>query len=72
MMDSVNHEVYQFRFILHINQWEIAWKNYPNSWYPPRSLLSPYLFILCVDALSSMLQKAKKMGNLTRVPIAKS
>jgi hypothetical protein len=34
--------------------------------------LSPYLFILCAEALSSMLQKAKKMGNLTRVPIAKS
>jgi hypothetical protein len=33
--------------------------------------LSPYLFILCTETFSSMLQKAERMGSLTGVPIAR-
>jgi hypothetical protein len=34
-------------------------------------LLSPYLFILYAKAISSMLQKAERMGSFTGVPIAR-
>jgi hypothetical protein len=33
--------------------------------------LSPYLFILCTEAFSSMLQKVERMGSLIGVPIAR-
>lgn len=31
----------------------------------------PYLFIICAEALSSLLHKAKSIGSLTSVPIGK-
>jgi len=31
--------------------------------------LSPYLFILCAEALSSMLHNAEVVGDLTGIPI---
>jgi hypothetical protein len=33
--------------------------------------LSPYLFIICVEALSALLQKVEREKNLTGVPIAR-
>lgn len=33
--------------------------------------VSPYLFIFCVEALSVLLQKAKRFKKITRVPIAR-
>lgn len=43
---------------------------------PTRSLrqgdpLSPYLFILCVEPLSSLLQQVERFGDLTGIPIAR-
>jgi hypothetical protein len=33
--------------------------------------ISPYLFLLCAEALSSMLNKAESMGVITGVPSSK-
>lgn len=34
--------------------------------------LSPYLFIMCAETLSAMLQTAKRSGEITGVPIARA
>jgi hypothetical protein len=43
---------------------------------PTRSIhqgdpISPYIFLLCVEALSSMLSQAEENGNITGVPTSK-
>lgn len=45
-----------------------------RSFIPSRGVrqsdpLSPYLFIICVEALTSMLNQAEAIGNISTVPI---
>jgi hypothetical protein len=43
----------------------------PQPGNSSRRSISPYLFIICAEALSALLQKAEQTGALTGVPIAR-
>ena len=69
-MDPVNHEMSSVSYKIKIND------SYTHRIFPQRGLrqgdpLSPYLFILCAEALSAMLQRAERDGKIEGIRICR-
>jgi hypothetical protein len=70
-MDTVDYDVCIHSTICSIGEWETMWENYSYDGYPSKDPMSPYLFLICVEVLSSMLTKANRDGSISGVPTSK-
>lgn len=63
-MDTVNYDVCDNNTIPSFGEWDPCECIIPTRQGDP---ISPYLFLICVEALSSMVSKASSEGSLTGV-----
>jgi hypothetical protein len=66
-MDTIDNDVRIHNTIFSVGKWGSMWEHCSYKGSP----ISPYLFLICTEVLSSMLTQANREGSLTRVPTSK-
>lgn len=71
MMNSLNYGMCHLSYIFIDCKWPTREKNHPTRGLRQGDPLTPYIFILCAEGLSSLINSAKNNGETRGVAISR-
>ena len=70
-VEEPGYEVCFFGDIFHKNKWESRWHIVPTRGIRQGDPLSPYLFMLCAEGLSSLIRRAVENGDMEGLAVSR-